>query len=183
MKRIFLPTLVAFAALLRVWMAPLPNIEPILVFTLTCSLAFGPITGFLFAFLSMLFSDILMGSVGIWTLYTSGSYGLVGFLAGLFFMKRKDPSRREMTLLSIGLIILYDLITAVCFALTFFIPIEVALINQIPFTILHLSNCIVVFLFYPGIVKLSSFMKNATLHNNRIICYSPNQNFKKLREF
>ncbi len=152
-------------AALRMLMAPLPNIEPVMLFTLTAGLAGGPIAGFLMGALTMIVSNILMSSGGLtfpWllqmplvTIYTSLAYGLVGAAAGLLGLFKKDWKRVDLTILAAGLTIFYDLVTCICFALQFYGPagIGTALIAQVPFTVLHLTNAVFAFLFAPFLLK------------------------------
>lgn len=150
-------------AALRILMAPLPNIEPIMLFTIVAALSLGPRSGFNLGFLSMITSDIVLGLIGPWTIYTSLTYGLIGILAGLLGIHKRNWGRVELTLISFVMTILYDLITATCFALEFMIPINAALTAQIPFTLLHLNNCIFVFLFAPYLLRLFSSTKDFSI--------------------
>ena len=72
---------------------------------------------------------------------------------GLTSIIKKNWGRLELTALVFVMTILWDLITATFFAIQFFIPWQIAIVNQIPFTILHLSNCIIAFLFAPYLMR------------------------------
>lgn len=175
---------IATVAALRVLMAPLPNIEPVMLFTIVAAIAFGPITGFLLGLGSMILSNIFMMSgvsVFPWilhmplvTLYTSLTYGLIGLMAGLLGIVKKNWKRSDFTLLVVVMTLFYDLITAVCFAIQFygFGGIPVALTAQIPFTVLHLSNALFAFLFAPYLFKAFTKAKEisilALLRNLRV---------------
>jgi hypothetical protein len=152
-------------AALRVAMSPYPNIEPVMLFTLAAGLAAGPIAGFLMGAGSMLVSNIFMAPgpltfpwlilMPLVTFYTMLTYGLVGVFAGLAGMVKKSFRRWEYALLAGALTLFYDLVTCICFALQFYGPggIQAAMIAQIPFTILHLSNVVIAFLFAPYVHK------------------------------
>lgn len=149
---------IGLLASLRVMMAPLPNIEPIMLFTIPLAIVLGPLAGFSLAFGSMVTADLMMGSL-MATAYTSVTYGTIGLICGILGKLKKSWSRLELTTLSFGMILFYDLITATFFALQFMLPIPIALISQIPFTILHLSSSVLVFLFAPSLIKAAEAMK------------------------
>lgn len=150
-------------AFLRVTMSSLPNIEPIMLFTLSFSLVFGPISGFIFGFSTMFLSDFFMNMAGSWTLYTSVSYGMIGLISGFLGILKRRWNRKELTCLAFTMTILYDLITLIFFSFDFFIPLKFTLIAQIPFTLFHLSNCIFVFLFAPYIISFYSETKDFSI--------------------
>jgi len=154
---------VAMLASLRVMMAPLPNIEPIMLFTIPAALVLGPLAGFSLAFGSMVLADSMMGMSGLWTVYTSLTYGGIGIICGLLGKMKRNWNRWNLTVLSFGMILLYDMVTATFFAMQFMIPVPVALINQIPFTILHSSSCVLVFLFAPSLIKAVEKAKEFSL--------------------
>jgi len=107
----------------------------------------------------------LIGKPGTWTLYTSLSFALVGTLVGFFgkFTDNKNftnlKGRAKLFLITFLMTILWDVITATFFAFEFFIPLEIAMVAQIPFTLLHLSNCLFAFLFAPHLIKFYSELK------------------------
>lgn len=150
---------------LRVLMATLPNIEPVMLFTVVMALSLGPISGFLVGLGSMILSNIFMvssGSLFPWifhmplvTLYTSLTYGLIGLIVGFLGIVKRDWKRSDFTLLIVVMTLFYDLVTAICFGVQFygFAGIPVALNAQIPFTVLHLSNAIFAFLFAPYLFR------------------------------
>jgi hypothetical protein len=152
-------------AALRVAMTPYPNIEPVMLFTLAAGLAGGPIAGFLMGAGTMIVSNILMATgpltfpwllhMPLVTAYTALTYGVVGIIAGLAGRVKKSFLRLEYAALAAGLTLFYDLVTCVCFALQFYGPagIPAAMAMQIPFTILHLSNAAIAFLFAPYVHK------------------------------
>ena len=154
---IFAGSVVLLAAL-RVMMAPLPNIEPIMLFTIPLALVMGPIAGFSLAFGSMVVSDMMMGSL-MATVYTSLTYGAIGLICGLLGKLKKEWGRLSLTLLSFGMVLFYDVTTSIFFAMQFMLPIPVALISVIPFFLLHLSSCVLVFLFAPSLIKAAEAMK------------------------
>jgi len=154
-------------AFLRVFMAPIPNVEPIMLFTIVIALNFGPISGFIFGAGSMFFSDFILGLPGPWTLYTSLAYGFVGLLVGFIgvFFKERKFNRIELSAIAFVMTILWDLITATFWAFQTMQPLYLVYVAQIPFTLLHLSNCIFAFLFAPYLMKFYSEVKNLSVDN------------------
>ncbi len=154
---------------LRVLMAPLPNIEPIMLFTLVIALSLGPLSGFIFGAGTMFLSDFMMGRAGPWTLYTSLAFGLVGLFVGMLatFIKNKNwnsmKRRTGLFTLAFVMTIFWDIFTATFFAFNFFIPLNAAMIAQLPFTLLHLSNAAIAFLFAPHLVMVYSALKDFSI--------------------
>jgi hypothetical protein len=158
--QVLLAGIISVAAL-RVAMSPYPNIEPVMLFTLAAGLAGGPFAGFLMGAGSMLASNILMApgpltfpwllQMPLVTFYTMLTYGVVGIFAGLAGIFQKSFRRLKYAALAAGLTLFYDLVTCICFALQFYGPggIPMALSAQMPFTILHLSNAAIAFVFAP----------------------------------
>ena len=162
-------------AVLRVAMSPYPNIEPVMLFTLAAGLAAGPLAGFLMGAGTMLFSNILMAPgpltfpwilhMPLVTAYTMLTYGLVGIFAGVAGMVKQNFRRWEYAVLAAGLTIFYDIVTCICFALQFYGPsgIPAALAMQIPFTVLHLSNAVIAFIFAPYVHKAALKVKDYSI--------------------
>lgn len=155
---------IILAASLRMAMAPYPNIEPVMLFTIAAALSAGPLYGFLLGAGSMIASNVFMAPGALtfpWilhmplvTIYTSMAYGLVGLVAGLLGRYKRKWGRVGMASLALPLTVFYDLVTCLCFALQFYGPggVPAALVAQIPFTALHLSNVVLALLFGPFLV-------------------------------
>jgi uncharacterized membrane protein len=154
---------ILFIAGLRFLMAPYPNIEPIMLFTIVSALSYGPLAGFLIGFGSMLVSDLFIGLAGPWTIYTTLTYGFVGLSVGFLGIRKKEWGRAGLTAVTFVMVILYDLITATFFAFEFMVPWNAAIASQIPFTLLHLSNCVFVFLFAPYLMRAFSAMRDFSI--------------------
>ena len=162
-------------AALRTVMSPYPNIEPVMLFTLATGLALGPLAGFIMGAGSMIASNFLMVGgpltfpwiflMPLVTIYTSLAYGGVGIIAGLLGRVEKKWGRINLAAAATGLTILYDLATCICFALQFFGPagIPAAMVAQVPFTLLHLSNVVLAFVFGPYVLKLAQKTRNLSI--------------------
>lgn len=144
--------LILAAAASRVAMALAPNVEPVMAFVLLSSLI--GINPALVGFGAMVLSDLVLG-FGPWTLYTSSTYALVGFIASII----KPKTRKQVALVSGWLTILYDFITNIAFALTMGLPIIQTLEAGILFSLVHVfSNMTICAILLPepvNFLKLS----------------------------
>ena len=131
-----------------------PNIEPILATQMPFSRAYGAIPGFLFAFLSIVLFDLITMKIGLWTLLTAVTYGLLGIFAVYFFKNRKGTGLNYAYFAILGTLF-FDIITGVLAGPIFFSQnFMEALTGQVPFTLLHLAgNISFAFLLSPLIYK------------------------------
>lgn len=115
-----------------------PNIEPILATTMPFSRAYGALTGFSFAVLSILLYDIVTGTLGMQTFFTASAYGILGLWSASYFKKRKGDTKDYISFAIIGTL-LFDSLTGLTVGPLFFHQsFLVSLVGQIPFTALHL---------------------------------------------
>jgi uncharacterized membrane protein len=133
-------------------------------------LFFGPLVG---AFIGIL-SWAVYGAINpygfvpqIWlaTMFCETIYGLFGGLVGKNFALADFDSQRLRLSIFFGIIgfistLIYDLVTNIVYALTFNIPIIVAVVFGTPFTLLHeLSNTAIFILgSVPLIIAMKSFL-------------------------
>lgn len=75
--------LAAIAAAGRIIFAPFPNIKPVSAIVIVSALCFGKQSGFLTGALAALASNMFFGQ-GPWTPWQMYSWGLIGYLAGVF---------------------------------------------------------------------------------------------------
>jgi energy-coupling factor transport system substrate-specific component len=114
-----------------------PNVEPIMASIMPLGKKYGGIFAFSFAFLSILIFDIFTSGIGLWTLITGLAYGFIGLTSSFFFKNRSG--RKNYVIYAIVATIFYDVVTGLTIGPLFFnLPFMVALVGQIPFTILHL---------------------------------------------
>ncbi|MGA3020550.1 MAG: hypothetical protein ABSD68_01205 [Candidatus Micrarchaeales archaeon] len=117
----------------------IPNNDPIMSMALPFSRRSSALTSFAFPFITMASFDVVTGYVGLWTLVTSITYGLLGLFFHRF-LKEKDKVGLK-TYLGCGAlgVLAFDIVTGVLATpLLFGMTFEQALIGQIPFTALHL---------------------------------------------
>ena len=120
-----------------------PNMEPILTTTMPFSKNYGWKASFVFAFFSIALFDMFTQKLGVWTLVTGVTYGLLGVTSFFFFRNRKSNPVNYLKFSIIGTL-LYDAITGLTIGpLVFGMPFMVALTGQIPFTASHLLSNIV----------------------------------------
>ncbi len=93
-----------------------------------------------------------MGGLGLWTVYTAGAYGVIGFAAGAWGEKIVGFARKAG--FAIGATLFFDGVTAFLFGMQFNQPLGVTIVGQIPFTAMHLAgNLFFVFLVSPLVAK------------------------------
>lgn len=140
------------------------GIESVMLFTLSGALVYGPIYGFLIGAGIMVIADFMVGLVGLWTLYTALAYGLVGFIAGVVGIFKKEFTRVELAGLAFVLTIFFDAISMTAFAFQFGIPLSIATINQIPVTLIHaFGNTVLAFIFAPALMKIMNIISDQTV--------------------
>lgn len=139
-----------------------PNLEPILAMQMPFAKKYGKVFGFLFGALSILFFDLFTNTLGLWSGITALSYGLLGVFSVIFFQKFK-ANRKNYVYFAILGTIFYDITTGLVIGPVFFgQSFSVALVGQIPFTILHLlGNISFAFFLSPlverALIKMESF--------------------------
>lgn len=139
-KKNWLKLTIGFVACIVFRLIPFrpPNIEPILVTVMPFGKAYGKITGFLFACMSIIVYDTITGMVGLWTIVTAFAYGTIGVWAAVYFKNRKNNSWNYAKFAIIGTLV-FDAITGLSVGPLFFHQsFMTALVGQIPFTALHL---------------------------------------------
>lgn len=148
-----------------------PNVEPILATTMPFSKAYGAVSGFSFAVLSILLYDMITGTIGLQTIFTASAYGVLGLASALYF-KNKKGSAWEYARFAVAGTIFYDAVTGLTVGPIFFHQSFLnSLIGQIPFTMLHLlGNVTLALVLSPAIYGLLVRKKKretqATLINN-----------------
>ena len=114
------------------------NVEPILASAMPVSKRYGSIVSVLFAVSGMALYDLLTGTVGVWSLVTIATYGLLTLAASLYF-KNREASRTRFVAFSIVSTLMYDGITGLAMGpILFHQTFLQALIGQVPFTVSHL---------------------------------------------
>ena len=164
-------SLIFFGAISRVLMAGLPNIEPVMLVTLVSGVKYGWKYGFFTGLLTMMLSDLIiygtipyfafglpLGFIALTSLMTNTTYGLIGLLSGFF---KKYTKRIELAGAALVLTLMYDLITNIGTAVIANITIVQALLQGIPFMLLHLlGNVLIVGICAPYLLRLMAFAEN-----------------------
>lgn len=149
----FIKLLIGWLVVFMVRLLPLrpPNVEPIMSTLMPFSKKYGISGGFFFAFLSIILFDVAVAKFGIWTFATAIIYGFIGLASGIYFKNREN---RAVEYLKFSLVstIIYDAITGPGMTYLFghSLSFRLALMGQIPFTLLHLlSNGVLALILSP----------------------------------
>lgn len=117
-----------------------PNVEPVMATLMPFAKQGGAAVGLLFGVLSIVFYDAVTGTMGAWTVFTAGAYGMVGIGASWFLRGAKNSPLSYAGYAVIGTIF-FDAATGLTTGpLLFHQPFIAALMGQIPFTLLHLAG-------------------------------------------
>lgn len=163
MNKLLLPPIIFTGVVARVMMAGMPNIEPVMLVTMFVAFRYGAMRGAATGFFTMLISDFYIGLPGPWTLFTAPAYGLVGFIAGLIGKHARNRKRAPLASVSGYLTVLYDVITSLCMAFMFNIPVMAAMVALIPFMALHVfGNMLIVVMVFPYAWKLLDIVEVKT---------------------
>lgn len=89
----------------------------------------------------MILFDFMTLKVGVWTIGTALVYGLIASIFSMYLSKLKKVSLGRYGVMSVVGILAFDFLTGpVMSSYMFRIPFEIALLGQIPFTLLHLAS-------------------------------------------
>lgn len=120
-----------------------PNVEPVLSVQMPFAKRYGALSAFVFGSLSIVLFDFVTSGIGVWTLTTATSYGLLGVASSLFF-KHREGTPKSYVVFGIWGTLAYDAVTGVLVSPVFFgQSFVVALVGQIPFTLAHLLGTVV----------------------------------------
>ena len=121
----------------------LPNVEPMLATMMPFSKRYGVKGSFLFGFLGIVLFDAITSGWGIWTLVTALAYGALGPVSHWYFKNRQASVKHFVTFGIYGTLA-YDAVTGLTIGPLFQgQSFMVALVGQIPFTLLHLAGTVV----------------------------------------
>ena len=120
-----------------------PNNDPIMGSTLAFSRNGKWWHALLFPIIAMVSFDFVTMRVGIWTIGTSLTYGLIALLFFKYFKSKKIIGLKHYASGSVLGVLIFDFITGPIMSSIFFrIPFEIAFIGQVPFTLLHLASAV-----------------------------------------
>ena len=140
--------------LLRLIPFRLPNFEPILATQMPFSKAYGPFLGFIFGFLSIVSYDFLTHTLGMWTLVTATTYGVLGLFSFWYLRNREAKVLNFVSIAVVGTLF-FDTVTGLVMGpILFHQSFYVALVGQIPFTVSHLlGNVILSTILSPAVYR------------------------------
>ena len=97
----------AITALSRAAFYMIPAVKPMAALTIISGIGLGAVPGFLVGALSMLVSDIFFGQ-GPWTPWQMFTMGLIGFLAGAVFRRKREfDKKRRIDITVFGLLVVF----------------------------------------------------------------------------
>jgi hypothetical protein len=116
------------------------------------SKAYGVYAGFFFGFVSVLAYDLTTNTLGLWTIITSATYGVLGLWSGFYF-KTREASVFNYVRFAIMGTLFFDIVTGLSIGPIFFHQsLLTAFIGQIPFTLWHLVGNISFAIFLSPVV-------------------------------
>lgn len=119
-----------------------PNFEPMLATVMPFSKRYGIVGSFLFGFLGIVLYDAVTSGWGSWTWVTALCYGLLGVAAHYFF-KNRHASVKNFLMFGVPATVVYDAVTMMIGPLFNSQTFALAVVGQIPFTLMHLLGTIV----------------------------------------
>jgi uncharacterized membrane protein len=140
----WLKLIIGWAVVFLIRLVPFrpPNFEPMLAVMMPFATRFGFLATFLFGFLGIALFDAVTSGIGMWTLVTAAAYGALGIAAHLYFKNREASTKHFLAFGVVGTV-LYDIATGLTVGPLFFNqPFMVALVGQIPFTLMHLLGTV-----------------------------------------
>ncbi len=118
-----------------------PNFEPLMGAMMPFSKRYGILATFSFGFFAIVIYDAVTSGWGIWTWVTAACYGLLG-VGAYYFFKNREASVKNFLTFGIPATLLYDAVTMMIGPLFSTQLWSVALLGQIPFTIMHLISTV-----------------------------------------
>jgi hypothetical protein len=126
------------------WARFFPNNDPIMAVTLPYAKR-GRLAASLFPALAMVLFDLLSRRVGVWTLVTAGTYGLIGLGFSFAYAALGKRGRRvgPAVYVTSGVagVLVFDFVTGPIMSSTLFhMTFGQAFVGQVPFTLQHLVS-------------------------------------------
>lgn len=113
---VMLAVLISLAVISRTLFFMTPQFKPMAAIIIISGVAMGPQAGFLCGAMAILVSNMFFGQ-GPWTPWQMVAFGVIGFLAGVFFFKSigtKRPDRKDIVSLCVfagfAIVVIYGLI-------------------------------------------------------------------------
>lgn len=147
-RLVVLATLIAISVIGRVIFVAVPGFKPVTAIVVIAGIFFGPEAGFLVGSLSALVSNVFFGQ-GPWTPFQMVAWGLLGFLAGLPYIREKLRTNRLLLSIygvfaGVSFSLIMDIWTTMSLDGTFKLNRYITLVSlSIPFMIVYaISNVV-----------------------------------------
>lgn len=86
-----LTVMIVMSVVGRLIFVVIPFFKPVTAITIITAIAFGPQAGFITGSMSALISNLYFGQ-GPWTPFQMFAWGIIGFISGVIFYKKKKPN-------------------------------------------------------------------------------------------
>jgi hypothetical protein len=126
------------------WVRLFPNNDPIMAVTLPCAKR-GRVAALVFPVAAMVLFDVLSQRLGVWTVVTAATYGLLGLGFSYVFsaLTKRGRAIGAAAFLVSGVVgvLVFDFVTGpVMSSVMFHMSFGEAFVGQIPFTVRHLAS-------------------------------------------
>ena len=162
---VLIAVIIAVNVVSRIIFASVPHFKPVTAIIIIAALAFGKESGFMIGMLSAVLSNFYFGQ-GPWTPFQMFSWGMIGYIAGIF--KDKQISKNIAFILLLGVLgaVLFTSVVEVWtvlqidqgFNLSRYLAI---LITSMPILIIYIvSNCVFIVIFAKPLLEIFNRAKN-----------------------
>ncbi|MEI8364326.1 MAG: hypothetical protein WCF78_02630 [archaeon] len=133
----------------------IPNADPIMGTMLPFAKRDNGLSAGIFAFITMFSFDIITNKVGIWTIVTATTFGLLGWFFAYIYRNKERLTLLNYITGGVFGVLIFDFITGpIMSSFLFHMSFIVAFVGQIPFTLLHLATvCIFIIVLVPILDK------------------------------
>lgn len=162
---VLIAVIIAVNVVSRIIFASVPHFKPVTAIIIIAALAFGKESGFMIGMLSAVLSNFYFGQ-GPWTPFQMFSWGMIGYIAGIF--KDKQISKNIAFILLLGVLgaVLFTSVVEVWtvlqidqgFNLSRYLAI---LITSMPILIIYIvSNCVFIAILAKPLLEIFNRAKN-----------------------
>lgn len=150
----FIAMLIALAAVGRIALGFIPNVQPTTTIIIIAAFLVNPFEAVIIAVLSTVLSNLYLGS-GMWTIYQAAIWSIIGLMSGLLG-KYHQKLPLYILILFAGLCgIIYGFLMSIIQAYVMDVNLWVYYLAGLPFDISHaIGNMVFFSIFYPVFFRL-----------------------------
>ncbi|MFA5482507.1 MAG: ECF transporter S component [Bacilli bacterium] len=162
---VIIAVIISINVVSRIIFASVPHFKPVTAIIIIAALAFGKETGFMIGMLSAVLSNFYFGQ-GPWTPFQMFSWGMIGYIAGIFKDKQIIKNIAFILLLGILGAVIFTGVVEVWTVLQIdqgfnFAKYLTILLASTPILIVYiLSNCIFIFILAKPLLEIFNRAKN-----------------------